>query len=416
MQICIPIEVSRVEQIGNRIIGQINALREISPVYWCEQEKSWMITGHDEVLEAYSGALPLSSERLKQLAFIVPDEEELNSLIPNFKRYFPHFLVNLDGENHERMRRLMMPGFTKKVVEGYRAIARTVIQETLDNISDRQEVELVEEVGRQITGRNIMRIMGLEGEEFYLPKLKEWSYLANASGSGVPTREILAQADKAFAEMAEALMPEIERRRRNPTNDFVSKLVHAREGDDFLSDEELIGELILVLIAGHDTTLNTMVLSVNALAKDQPAREYIHKNPEALLNSIMELMRYIAMSTEQTRIVAENFQWKGHQFRAGQVVHLMTAGANRDPRVFVEPERLDLARNQDKNVTFGPGPHHCIGHLFAKMQLTEFFIEFLRRYEDFEILDEEISFGSSLTFRGPKSLHVRLHPRQAGQS
>ena len=86
----------------------------------------------------------------------------------------------------------------------------------------------------------------------------------------------------------------------------------------------------------------------------------------------MELMRYIAMSTEQARVVAEDFEWKGHHLKKGDLMHVMTAGANRDPLAFDQPERMDLTRNQDNNVTFAPGTHHCIGHLFAKMQLTEF--------------------------------------------
>lgn len=414
MQQNIPIELSRVEEIGNRIVGQINALREVSPIYWSEQEQGWIITGHAEVTEAYGGALPLSAARFKLLNFLLPDEEDRNQLIPNFIRYFPKFLIMLDGEEHARMRRLLMSGFSKKVVEGYRPAARAVVHQVLDSIADRTEVEFVEEVGREITARNIMRIMGLENEAFYLPKMKEWAYLANAAGGSRPTRELLAKADNAFREMAEALLPEIERRRANPSGDFVSMVVNARDGDDVLSDDELIGELILVLLAGHDTTLNTMALSVDALSKNPQAREQMYRSEDTLLNSIMELMRYIAMSTHQMRIVAQDFEWKGHQLKQGQMVHIMTAGANRDPRVFAEPERLDLSRNQEQNMTFAPGPHHCIGHLFAKMQLTEFFPEFLRRYESFDVLDEEIKFGGGLTFRGPQEVHVRLHPRKEG--
>lgn len=412
MQQNIPIEISRVEEIGNRIVGQINALREVFPIYWSEKEQGWIITGHAEVTEAYGGTLPLSAARYKMLYFLLPDEEERNRLIPNFMRYFPHFLIMLDGEEHARMRRLLMSGFSKKVVEGYRPAARKVVHQVLDSIEGRTEVEFVEEVGREITARNIMRIMGLEDESFYLPKMKEWAYLANAAGSSRPSKELLARADNAFKEMADALLPEIQSRRAKPTGDFISAVVNARDGDDFLSDEELIGELILVLLAGHDTTLNTMALSINALSKNPDAREYMRGNEETLLNSIMELMRYIAMSTHQARIVAEDFEWKGHQLKQGQIVHVMTAGANRDPNVFTEPERLDLSRNQEMNMTFAPGPHHCIGHLFAKMQLTEFFPEFLRRYENFDILDDEIQFGGGLTFRGPQELNVRLHPRK----
>ncbi|MET0988468.1 MAG: cytochrome P450, partial [Steroidobacteraceae bacterium] len=392
--------------------GQINAMREISPICWVETEHSWVITGHAEVMEAYSGTLPLSAARYKLLNFVLPDEAERSRLIPNIIRYFPHFLINLDPPKHTGVRRLLMKPFSKKMAEAYRPRAREVVKQVLDSIEGRSEVEFVEEVGRPITARNIMRVIGFEDEEFYLPKLKEWAYLANAAGSGRPNQDILARADVAFGEMAAAFLPEIERRRRSPGEDFVSSLVHAGEGDDRFTDEELVGELILILLAGHDTTLNTIALSINALSKDSGARELMRqKNHETVLNAIMELMRYIAMSTSQGRIVAEDFTWKGHELKKGQIVTVMTAGANRDPRVFAEPERLDLNRNQEKNVTFGPGTHHCIGHLFAKMQLTEFFPAFLQRYESFDVLDEEIRFGGGLTFRGPQALNVRLHPR-----
>lgn len=405
------IDFSKVEQLGNRIIGQINAIREVSPICWVESEKSWVISGHAEVMEAFSGRLPLSAARYKLLDFIVPDEEERRRLIPNILRYFPHFLINLDPPQHSGRRRLLMKPFSKAMAERYRPRARQVIHEILDGVRARSAVEFVEEIGRPITARNIMRVTGFEDEEFYLPKLKEWAYLANAAGSGRPNRDILARADRAFAEMAAAFLPEIEKRRRQPKDDFVTSLVTATDGTAALTDDELVGELILVLLAGHDTTLNTMALAINALSKDRHAREFMLANPDALLNSVMELMRYIAMSTSQARIVAADFEWKGHQLRAGQIVTIMTAGANRDPRVFAEPERLDLTRNQDNNATFAPGTHHCIGHLFAKMQLTEFFPEFLRRYASFDVIDEEIQFGGGLTFRGPQQLNLRLVAR-----
>jgi cytochrome P450 len=403
-----PIDFSQVEKIGNRIIGQLNAMREISPITWVESEQSWVITGHAEVIEAFSGTLPLSAARFKLLNFILPDEVERNRLIPNIMKYFPHFLINLDPPQHTGVRRLLMKPFSKKMAEAYRPLARQVICDVLDSIKGRETVEFVEEVGRPITARNIMRVTGFEDEEFYLPKLKEWAYLANAAGSGRPNKEILMRADSAFAEMAAAFLPEIARRREHPQDDFVTSLVTAGQGDEAFTDDELVGELILILLAGHDTTLNTMALSINALSKDRAAREYLVAHPDGILNSVMELMRYIAMSTSQGRIVADDFTWKGHEFKQGQIVTILQGAANRDPRVFSEPERLDLARKQDNNVTFGPGTHHCIGHLFAKMQLTEFFPEFLRRYRSFDVLDEEIRFGGGLTFRGPQALHVRL--------
>jgi pimeloyl-[acyl-carrier protein] synthase len=231
------------------------------------------------------------------LNYIVPDEAERNRLIPNIMKYFPHFLINLDPPEHSGVRKLLMKPFSKKMAENYRPLARKVICDVLDGIQGREQVEFVEEIGRPITARNIMRVTGFEDEEFYLPKLKEWAYLASAAGCGRPDRNVLARADKAFAEMAAAFLPEIERRRKQPTDDFVSSLVTAGEGGEGFTDEELVGELILILLAGHDTTLNTMALSINALSRDWEARDYLQSNPQSLLNSVMELMRYIAMST-----------------------------------------------------------------------------------------------------------------------
>lgn len=405
------IDFSQVEKLGDRIIGQINALREKSPIAWVETEQSWVISGHADVTKAYSGELPLSAARYKLLNFIIPDEAERIALLPNMMRYFPHFLIMLDPPQHGVRRRMLMQPFSKKMAEAYRPTARKVMHEVLDSLQGRNEVEFVEQVGRPITGRNILRVMGFKDEDYYLPRLKEWAYLANAGGSGRPSRELLARNDRAFAEMAAALRPEIASRRRQRGDDFISSLVYAEDQGVRLTDDQLIGELILVMLAGHDTTLNTMALSINALSNDAAARDYMHTHPETLLNSILELMRYIAMSTSQGRIVAADFEWQGHHFKQGQIVTIMTAGANRDPRVFANPERLDLTRDQEPNMTFAPGPHHCIGHLFAKMQLTEFFPEFLRRYRSFEVLDAEIPFGGGLTFRGPQEMHIRLHPR-----
>lgn len=325
-------------------------------------------------------------------------------------RYFPLFLINLDPPAQARLRRLMAPAFGKKVAENYRPMARQVIRDVFDSLAGRQEVEFVEEIGRRITGINILRIMGLEDEEYFLPRLKRWAYFATAGGSGVPTREVLAETDAVFVEMAETFQPLIERRRAEPGEDFISLLVHARDGADQLSDDEIIANLILVLLAGHDTTLNTMALSIDALSRDADARSYMRANPDKMLNCVMELMRFIAMSTEQGRVIAEDFEWNGHHLRKGQLLHIMTASANRDPRVFAEPERLDLTRPQMQNLAFGPGIHHCIGHFFAKMQLTEFFPEFLDRYAHFTILEDKLEFGAGLTFRGPQALTLRLQP------
>lgn len=412
----IPLEFSKVERLGDRIIGRINAAREFGPIWWSDEERCWVVTGHAQVLAGFRETVKLSNNRAALMAALVPEEDERQRLMPNTMRFFPQFLTNLEGERHLRMRRLMMKAFSRGVVESYRPFARQVIAETLDAIGDRDMVEFVEEIGREVTGRNLLRIIGLEDEAFYQPKLKYWAYVANAGLGGHGSKEAIAEMDAAFGEMVSAFQIEIDRRRATPREDFLSLLIQAEEGGQRLTDEELLGNMHLILIAGHDTTLNTMALSVRTLATHAAQRQQMRDNPDEILNAVMELMRYVAMSTQMARLVAHDCEWEGQSLKKGQIVRLIIAGANRDPRVFAEPERLDLTRPQDENMAFAPGAHHCIGHLFAKMQLTEFFPEFLRRYVSFEVLDEQIHFGGGLSFRGPQELHLKLkaHPTRKG--
>jgi cytochrome P450 len=139
----------------------------------------------------------------------------------------------------------------------------------------------------------------------------------------------------------------------------------------------------------------------------------IRDHPAAIENISMELMRYVSMSTALVRVVKEDFDWQGREFRKGQLVYLVIAAANRDPQVFADPEKLDVSRPQGPNMTFAPGAHHCIGHFFAKMQLAEFFPELLRRFERIEILDETLDWHSAIGFRGLRHLHLRLWPSSA---
>jgi cytochrome P450 len=210
--------------------------------------------------------------------------------------------------------------------------------------------------------------------------------------------------------MIETFTPIIEARRREPRADFISALVHASEGGVSLDHDELIAALNLLVVAGHDTTSNSMTLGVRALDRYPEAWEYIHQHPERSVDSAIELMRFIAMSTAQPRIAARDFDWRGHKVRENDVVMLLIAGGNRDAHAFPNPEKLDLTRATDKSLTFGPGVHHCIGHMLAKLQMGEFLATAAQRYSRIEVL-EEPSWIPNLIFRAVNGLKVRFHPR-----
>jgi pimeloyl-[acyl-carrier protein] synthase len=114
------------------------------------------------------------------------------------------------------------------------------------------------------------------------------------------------------------------------------------------------------------------------------------------------------MTTTMGRVVVRDFEWQGRQLAKGDIVYLMIGSANRDPSAFAEPTRTDFSRPQAHNMSFGPGVHFCIGHLLAKLQLTEFLPALTRRFGGIQILDEELQWGTTVNFRGLRSLNVRM--------
>ena len=121
-------------------------------------------------------------------------------------------------------------------------------------------------------------------------------------------------------------------------------------------------------------------------------------------------MRYVAMSAAQPRLAAKDFDWRGRQIRANDIVMLLIAGGNRDPRVFANPEKLDLSRATDQALTFGPGMHHCIGHMLAKLQMSEFLNAASQRFARIEVLAEP-EWVPNLIFGSVTALKTRFHPR-----
>ena len=268
----------------------------------------------------------------------------------------------------------------------------------LDRAAAQRDVEFNEGVARQLPGAVILRLLGMS--ESYLERLKAWTDgVTRALTSFDPKTEWLDAIEVVVTEMAEIFTREIEDRRKNPGSDFITALVTAADGNDTLTVDEMIGALILIIVAGHDTTSNSMTLGVRALDRHPAAWAEMRAHPERSVDSAVELMRYSAMSAGQPRLAAQDFEWRGRKIRKHDIVMLFIAGGNRDPKVFPNPEKLDLTRANDQSQTFAPGLHHCIGHLLAKLQLGEFFAALTQRFDRVEIL-EDPEFTPNLVFRG----------------
>lgn len=403
------VDFQNVRELGNRLLDQINEVRECDPIFWSEAQNAWIVGGHAEVAEGFAGKLPFSNYRMGKVTRFMPDPTERAERIPTIERLYPLQLVGLDPPAQGRMRRLLMPAFSRGVVEKARLFARSVIEEVLDQAEGAGEFDFVDKIARIIPGRVILHLLGLD--EKYLDELPVWSAKVIAGlGGGANTPDVLDKTEEVFALMEELLVQEIENRRGREGDDFLSMLMKAEFDGDRLSQDEIVATAIMTLLAGNDTTANTIGLSAVALAKNPQCWTFMREQPERMADTIMEMMRYVAMSTTQTRTVTEDFEWKGRSLKKGDLVYLMIAGANRDPKQFPDPERLDPARPQVGNMTFGPGLHMCIGHLVAKMQMEELFRELVRRFDGVELTRDQLDWHAALPFRGLRTLPLRLRP------
>lgn len=400
-------DVADRQAIGAQLLKRLDAIRAYSGVVWSERQQAWIVTDHEAVAEALKGALPLSSGRFEKLLRFIPESEQWR--IDRVRRIFPTFVVNQDPPQHTRLRKLLMKAFGREVSERYRPFVQETIASVFAEAAERNDVEFVEEIARRVPGSLILNLLGLDQSHY--PSLMRWTQsISVALGGGAPTLDMLDNVERTFGEMEDLFSAEIRRRQAVPCGDFISSLIAAREGEDSLSFDELLGVCFLTLSAGNNSTTNTLALGTVALARDPEARDYLLQHPEGMSDALMEIMRFVAMSTNQVRLVKADFEWRGRHLRRGELVNLFVAAANHDPSMFKNPEALDLARPQTGNMTFAPGLHFCIGHLLARMQLEEFYPRLFRQFPGLEILDQDLQWSTALNFRGLKALNVRLAP------
>jgi pimeloyl-[acyl-carrier protein] synthase len=404
------VDLSKVAALGESLLTELDRLRESDPIHWSPATGAWLVTRHADIVRAFSGELPLSVNPSRRTTFSVIPPEDVQKHIPTLLAYLTKWIVSHDPPVHTRMRKLLVKAFSKKVVDSVRPYVQARVAQLLDEQKQNEDLEFVEGIARQLPGGVILKLMGLPQE--YLPRLKGW---ANAFQMGLassrPEIQWLDAAERAMIEMNEIFRHTIDEHRRSPREDLLTSLIEATEDGQSLSEDEMLASLSLILIAGHDTTHNSMTLGLVALGHSPQSWRYMYEHPDRTLSCVNEIMRLSAMSAAQPRVATEDFEWHDKTIRAGDPLYLMQAAGNRDPRVYAHPDRLDLERDNSQSLVFAPGVHHCVGHLLAKMQLTEFFGALVRRFEGVEFLDPALDFMPQIIFRGLYKLNVRLKPR-----
>lgn len=379
-------------------------LRDEDPCHWSPRLKSWVLTRYDDVKRVCQDK-DMSSNRLQPFFASLPGEEARR--IGDIVRYLSLWMVFKDPPEHTRLRRLTSKVFHVKSMQAMRPQVASIAAWLLDRIGEREEFDFIAEFAGPLPCLVIMAMLGVERGE--LARVKRLSDdMALFIGSSRVAAEKYDTAQAATQEMAAFFRDLIADRRAVPRDDLLSELVALRDGDDRLSDDELVATCILLLFAGHETTTNHIANGLLSLMRFPGEMQRLREDPSLANDAVEELLRYDGPSGAQVRIVQVEHGLHGKTLRPGERVFMMLNAANRDPRAYPDPDRLDLHRDGVPHLTFGYGPHICLGFPLARTEGQVAFPAVLARYRHIEPASAPQEWLNSLVFRGMKALPVRV--------
>jgi linalool 8-monooxygenase len=313
-------------------------------------------------------------------------------------------MISMDPPEHNRFRRMLSPSFSplrlKPLEERIEARACAI----LDRLGNRSECEFVAEVAAELPVQMLAELLGVPQEDRL--KLFDWSnsLIAEDDLELRKSPEAMAGDLNQMAAYAERLWEE---RRERPGSDLISMLVHSRVDGEAMSREQYLGTFILLVVAGNETTRNSLSGGIMALTEFPAERRRLVENPALLGSAAAEIVRYVSPIMHMRRTALADAELRGQHIRAGDKVILWYVSANRDETIFTDPFRFDAARSELPQLGFGTGQHYCLGARLAEMQLRIFFREFLRRYPDAEPTGPVRRMRSNFV-AGIKELPVRL--------
>lgn len=378
-------------------------MRDEDPCYWSDRLRSWVITRYDDVKAMCLDKERLSSDRLRPFFQSLPGSEA--SRISEIIRYLSLWMVFKDPPEHTRLRKLTAKVFSARAMQAMRPQVETIADQLLDALGERDEFDLIADYAGPLPCLVIMAMLGVPVQA--LAQLKRLSdEIALFIGSSRMSSDKYDTAEQATQEMAAFFKALIGERRAHPKTDAISELVHLLDGEDRFSDDELVASCILMLFAGHETTTNLIANGVYALIHFPDAYQALRNDPTLAQNAVEELLRYDGPSGSQVRVVCRSFALHGKELQAGQRVFMMLNAANRDPRAYPDPDRLDLSRDGAAHLAFGYGSHICLGFPLARLEGMVAIPALLNRFRSLELLQEP-PWINSLVFRGMQQCLLR---------
>jgi cytochrome P450 len=330
--------------------------RPVAPVRFPDGKQAWLVTRYADVRQV------LVDPRFSRAAASSPDVPQNGAVM-----LATGSILGMDPPEHTRLRRLVARAFTARRVEELRPRVTKMVGELLDTMETQpRPIDLVRCFSLPLPVRVICELLGVPAADQDL--FHGWSDTLMGDWSSDPARIHVAQRA-----MGGYFVGLIAAKRREPADDLMTALIAARDAQDRLSEEELVTMCFGLLLAGHETTANQINMMLLTLLRNPAEWDRLQANPHAMPQAVEELMRFVQLGdgVSLPRVTTEEVQLGGVSIPAGATVLPAVGVAGRDPALVNDPERLDLSRIEVHHLSFGAGPHHCLGAHLARVELQE---------------------------------------------
>ena len=359
----------------------------------------WLVSHHADV------SAGLRSSRLSREPWRSPVYRQHRPFIADstLERTTEHWMLFNDPPKHTRLRRLVNGAFKPPVIAALRERITALTDELLGAFPAQGEFELMAGFAQQLPVRVICDVLGLPPADFAQTKL--WSDALAVIVEPVVRREQRAAAGRAAEEMAAYLRGHIAQRRAGTRpDDLLTLLVAAQDGEGQLSDDELLGNLILLFIAGHETTTNLIGNGLLTLLRHSAELARLRADPSLVGSAVEEMLRYEGSVTMVSRLTVEPYALGDTVVPPEEVLYFMIGPANRDPAVFADPERFDIGRSPNPQLGFGAGIHFCLGAPLARLEGEIAFTRLLQRYPALRLAEPTPGWRPLINLRGLEAL------------
>ena len=364
----------------------------------------WTLTRYDDVsrlLRDPSMSVEDRNATEDRRAEIFPDDDER-------RQRGSLAILNLDPPDHTRLRRLVRKAFTPRRVEVLVPLMQTLVDDMLDAVEQAGQMDVIADLAFPLPFAVISEMLGMP--EADRDQLRGWSHTLVKTFEPLLTPDEMPELLAASDAMVEHVTAAIEWKRGAPADDLLSAMIAVEEEGDRMSTPELIAQVVLLFIAGHETTVNLIGNGTLALLRHPDQLAALQADPDLIGNAVEELLRYDSPVQFSRRIALQDIDVDGQHIEQGSFIFTMLGAANHDPAHFgPDADELDLRRRDaPHHVSFGGGIHHCLGAVLARMEARVAIGSLVRRFPGAELATSEPAWNGRLVLRGLDALPIAL--------